>query len=153
MLQQQELDELEKKNGVLLNQLNIMMNLEENSEGWNPEQASLDSPIINRFHYLARKIQHPIDLEWSMLEDLVVEITPDFYKEICGNQDKLSPLEMRVTMLIHLQFINSEICVLLDKTSQNITNIRRRINKKLFNAKSAKKLDFNLKTIGKQQNV
>ena len=56
----------------------------------------------------------------------------------------LSKLELQACILIILEFTNGEIATLFDTTPQRITNIKSRINKKLFNDESASTLPANL---------
>lgn len=64
---------------------------------------------------------------------------------VLRNKDNnLTYRETRVCMLIKLRFIPSEIRVLLNLSSQQATNTRSSINKKLFGKESAKSLDCNI---------
>jgi len=49
--------------------------------------------------------------------------------------------------MIRLYLIPSEISVLLDISGQNLTNIRSKINRKLFGNDGTKKLDYNLRQL------
>ncbi|MBE6262016.1 MAG: hypothetical protein E7107_14595 [Prevotella sp.] len=66
---------------------------------------------------------------------------------IIGKDGKLSYLEMKTCVLTLLKFKNSDIAVLLEEKPQRITNMKSRINKKLFGMESASTLLDNLKRV------
>ena len=64
---------------------------------------------------------------------------------VIAKDDKLSYLEMKTCVLTLLKFKNSDIAVLLEEKPQRITNMKSRINKKLFGVESASTLQDNLR--------
>ena len=113
-------------------------------EKWNIEQALLDSHIVHHLHQSASKAQGATSAEWNDLRDVVSEHLPDFYQRITAHKD-LTDKEILVCILSKLRFIPSEMVILLGLTSQRITNIRSRINMKLFHEKGAQGLEANLR--------
>ena len=75
---------------------------------------------------------------------------PTFYRGILMNED-LTKFEKEICMLCRLNFYNSEIGVLLSKSTQSITNTKCKVNDKLFGQKSATSLKKNLVRVGKDK--
>ncbi len=65
---------------------------------------------------------------------------PDFNSIMEGAVRALSLTEQRVCMLLLLGFKNKVLAALLHVTPQRITNLRRRINSKLFGDASSRTL-------------
>ena len=88
----------------------------------------------------------PTENQWNHLKTLFDQ----FFSTATSTTDRrfssLSILELRVYMLIMLKFTNGEIAVLLDVTPQRITNIKSRINHKLFADSTASNLEKNIKS-------
>ena len=103
--------------------------------------------LINSFHRKCsgRKGEsQPKEKEWK---ELIVQFKKNMPVEqvaVC-KKGLLSKLELQACILIMLDFSNGEIAVLFNTTPQRITNIKSRINKKLFNDESASTLQANLK--------
>ncbi len=62
--------------------------------------------------------------------------------------DGLTKLEKEICMLCRLNFPNGEMAVLLDKSTQSVTNIKSKVNFKLFGEKSATSLKKNFMRLG-----
>ena len=88
----------------------------------------------------------PSETQWMLLEEQVRYIFPEFYSKV-ADINKLSCREKRISILTFLSFSSSEIIILLQTTSQIVTNAKRSINTKLFNEESAKNLYRNLKKL------
>lgn len=88
-------------------------------------------------------MEHELDAATRLVEDVL----PGFFSKISSPEYKLTEHEVRVCVLIRLNFIPSEIAVLFNISQQRVTNIRSRINKKLFNAGGATQLDRSLKRL------
>ena len=111
---------------------------------WDSSNSLLHYSIVRRFHEKATRLEVPTEREWKDLEATVSYRLQPFYQFISSQENKLTILEMRLALLIRLNFIVSECCILLDKRSQSITNLRAKINKKLFNAKGTRNLDSDI---------
>ena len=88
----------------------------------------------------------PSEAQWMLLEEQVRYIFPEFYSKV-ADINKLSCREKRISILTFLSFSSSEIIILLQTTSQIVSNAKRSINTKLFNEESAKNLYRNLKKL------
>ena len=111
----------------------------------NPQFALL----IEDFHRKAIRKKNtslPQRADWDQLIRLFAQKQPEAYVAI-GREQTLSSQELRACILLLLKFTNGEIISLLDITSQGMTNIRTRINEKLFRESKASTLDFRLKEI------
>ena len=109
--------------------------------------ATLDEETIyKRFRELTSgkmNTPHPTDEEWQELSFVVSKYFPFIFNRMC-NCEKLSQLEMRVCMLTRLRFTNKEMTILLDSSASSISNIRQKINERLFGEKSSKTLFDNM---------
>ena len=81
-----------------------------------------------------------------LLRSLLQENVPLFYDKVILNGD-LTMQESQTCILCRLDFLTSEIAVLLGTTSQSITNAKISANQKLFGEKKASTLKNNLKRI------
>lgn len=80
--------------------------------------------------------------EWKELIDFICHCYPIFAQQI--NDKKLSLQELKVCVLTRLEFSNGEMQVLLNTSSQSITNMKSKVNKKIFNKDGAATLYKNL---------
>ncbi len=105
--------------------------------------------MIEEFHEKAerkRNTSMPTKLEWEHFLRLFAQTQPKAYAAI-GREQTLSPQELRVCILLLLKFANSEIIALLNISSQSLTNVKSRINEKLFGVSNASTLENNIKEI------
>ena len=131
-----------------IQQMNLALNsfhqVGEN-ENWMTEISLLDNELVNHFHAQANGVSCKIsDSEWEKLKSLVEKQQPDFIRFISAPDKGLTDREYLVAILVKLHFIPSELSLLLGVGSQQITNIRSKINSKLFGKSGAKTLDANL---------
>lgn len=131
-----------------IQQMNLALNsfhqVGEN-ENWMTEISLLDNELVNHFHAQANGVSCKIsDSEWEKLKSLVEKQQPDFIRFISAPDKGLTDREYLVAILVKLHFIPSELSLLLGVGSQQITNIRSRINCKLFGKSGAKTLDTNI---------
>lgn len=118
----------------------------------NPEIFDLERnlrkcDIATRLHALASRGKESTTHEIDAITGLISSSLPDFHRAITAATAGLTDREILVCMLIRLGFIPSEIATLLDLSLQNITNIRSKINRKLFNADGTKSLDARLRRL------
>lgn len=85
----------------------------------------------------------PTEEEWQELSLVVSKYFPFIYNKMC-NCEKLSRLEMRVCILTRLRFTNKEMTILLNSSASSISNIRQKVNERLFGGKSSKTLFDNM---------
>ena len=131
-----------------IQQMNLALNsfhqVGEN-ENWMTEISLLDNELVNHFHAQANGVSCKIsDSEWEKLKSLVEKQQPDFIRFISAPDKGLTDREYLVAILVKLHFIPSELSLLLGVGSQQITNIRSKINSKLFGKGGAKTLDANI---------
>ena len=109
----------------------------------------LESDIVKDFREKAKgklNMSLPTDEEWRLLTALFGNCLPIFYNAITKD-DLLSTKEIQTCMLIRLNFSEGEIAVLLDTTIQRVSNIKSRVNKKMFSDVKASTLRDNMKSI------
>lgn len=105
-----------------------------------------DAPIIDTMHEHAGSSCKATVAEISCLRKHADDYLPDFMKSLDIEKNNLSNLEVAVCILVKLQFITSEISCLLDISPQRLTNIRKRLNMKIFGEDGgAKEFDFRIK--------
>ena len=80
------------------------------------------------------------------LRDVAAKHIPVFIKTLNNTGYQLQSLETNLCILIKAGFRPSEIAILMNMTPQNISNLRARLNKKMFNTDKGAK-DFNEKII------
>ena len=85
----------------------------------------------------------PSKAEWRMLEVQFSKDMPVTYR-VLAEEKKLSPLELRVCILLILGFEDSSIVNLTDSIPQTISNTKSRANKKIFKEKGAHTLKASL---------
>ncbi len=108
------------------------------------EHSVLALAIVEKMHAHAAKATLPASEDWSELMRAVEVSLPDFFSFICERQPSLNNREHKVCVLTRLKFIPSEIAVLLSLSQQAITNLRTRLNSKLFNEEGARSFSQNI---------
>ena len=111
---------------------------------WELEQSLLQHDIVKRMHQHACKLAVPSDAEWKDLQGVVEKSLPDFYAKLSANEAQFTDQEWKVCLLVKLNFIPSELTVLLNLSKQRVTNIRTRLNQKLFGESGSRTFDSNL---------
>ena len=109
----------------------------------NDPQLSL---LIEDFHQKASRKKStalPLKSDWVRLVHLFAKSQPVAYASI-GRENVLSSQELKVCILLLLDFTNGEIISLLNISPQRMTNVRTNINEKLFKETNAHSLDKNL---------
>ena len=105
--------------------------------------------MIEEFHKKAERKRNtslPTRLEWDNILRLFALTQPKAYAAI-GREQTLSPQELKACELLLLKFTNSEVIALLDISPQSLTNVKTRINEKLFGVAKASTLENNTKNI------
>lgn len=107
------------------------------------EQRILNSTIAKHFRDLAQKpAKLPSSTDWKSMLDMISRELPSFQALLCDNQLNLRQEEMNICMLIRLRFKPKEICNLTGLSSQNVTNIRKRLLYKIYGDESGGSKDF-----------
>ena len=140
---QEKQKELDKLRGMLTN----FDFRDSDVESLNNVNGVFDSPVVIQMHRRAAKCSSPTDVELNNLMIFTQTQLPNFWNTINGLGYNLTDKEKLVAMLVKLRFLPSEISVLLNLSSQRVSNMRSSINKKLFKQSGTKSLDFNLRGI------
>lgn len=115
-----------------------------NKESWNAEQLLIDHEIVLRIHKHAAKGTILPANEWNDLMGIIEKILPYFFNFISRSELSLSLQEKVLCVLTRLHFIPTEIATLLGLKKQRISNLRRALNKKLFNQEGSKTFTANI---------
>jgi len=137
--QQQKEEEIEK-----LRQMLDDYQTNTHADQWELEQSLLQHDIVKRMHQHAYKLVVPSDAEWNDLQGVVEKSLPEFYAKLSANEAQLTDQEWKVCLLVKLNFIPSELTVLLNLSKQRVTNIRTHLNQKLFGESGSRTFDSNL---------
>ena len=137
--QQQKEEEIEK----LRQMLDAYQN-HTHADQWESGQSLLQHDIVKRMHQHAYKLAVPSDAEWQDLQGVVEKSLPEFYAKLIAFAGQLTDQEWKVCLLVKLNFIPSELTVLLGLSKQRVTNIRTHLNKKLFGESGSRTFDANL---------
>ena len=138
---QEKQKELDKLKGLLANYEFIDSDVESINNG------VFDNPVVIQMHRHAAKCTSPSDVEWNNLMTFTQTMLPNFWNTINDVDYALTDKEKIVAILVKLRFLPSEITVLLNLSSQRVSNMRSFINKKMFRQSGSKSLDFNLRGI------
>ena len=138
-VQQQKEEEIEK-----LQQMLDAYKGHTHTGQWELEQSLLQHDIVKRMHRHAYKLAVPSDAEWQDLQGVVEKSLPEFYAKLAATESQLTDQEWKVCLLVKLNFIPSELTVLLGLSKQRVTNIRTNLNKKLFGESGSRTFDVNL---------
>lgn len=119
-------------------------------------ESFIDCNAANKLH--AKTIIHPnsaVKIEedlWEELKKHIQRSCPGFLTVL--NAYSLNPTYEKIVLLNTFDFTNGEISILLDKTSQQISNIHNRLSKKMFpSSKDTRKLKQNLREILRNKRV
>lgn len=137
--QQQKEQEIEK-----LQQMLAAYQEHTHAGQWELEQSLLQHDIVKRMHQHAYKLAVPSDAEWKDLQGIVEKSLPEFYAKLAAYEAQLTNQEWKVCLLVKLNFIPSELTVLLNLSKQRVTNIRTHLNQKLFGESGSRTFDANL---------
>ena len=94
-------------------------------------------PIVIQIRWKARKTTKPMDKdEISRLKELFKD-----YRPLSNWENTLNNNEYLICLLVRLDFVPAEICILTDLSSSNISNIRKRLLEKMTGREGSPK-DF-----------
>ena len=138
--------ELEASGRRLRAELDKMQDMSSTDADWASLQKLMESDLINNLHEQAAHGRSAGQKDWSRLNTYVENRYPRFLSFINNlGSSSLSQNEKKVAILIKLHFLSSEISCLLDISPQNLSNIRRRLNLKLFGSSRTSELDRNIR--------
>ena len=133
----------------LLGQIDRYKKLIDELPDHDKEAAIMGSDIVVAFQKMASvkpKSQVPTVGDWQRLMGMFAKSIPKFYEGILLNDD-LTKLEKEICMLCRLNFSNGQISVLLDKSTQSVTNTKSKVNIKLFGQKTVTSFKKNLQSM------
>lgn len=110
----------------------------------NLAQNLLQHDTVKQMHQYAYRLVVPSDQEWSDLVQAATVFLPDFTNKLNAYAEQITIQERMVCLLVKLNFIPSEISVLLGISKQRVTNIRSALNQKLFGEKGCRTFDDNI---------
>ena len=116
----------------------------EQQKKWDASQAMLHDAIVIHLHKMASKACKATEEEWQSLNQFAIKNMPAFLDKVCDEEIHLTEKEIKVCILTRLQFIPTEMAVLLDLSRQRITNVKANANKKLFDEAGALTFDSNI---------
>lgn len=138
--------ELEASGRRLRAELDKMQDMSSTDADWALLQKLMESDLIKNLHDQAAHGRSAGQKDWSRLNTYVENRYPRFLSFINNlGSSSLSQNEKKVAILIKLHFLSSEISCLLDISPQNLSNIRRRLNLKLFGSSRTSELDRNIR--------
>ena len=104
--------------------------------------------VYQRFIKLSDNGKQPTKAEWVDLQDAIFSAYPNFSELMTVHYDDLDDKEYKVCLLIRADFKPNSISNMLDVLPSTITQIRKRLNKKLFGRQeNSKDFDILLKKI------
>lgn len=102
--------------------------------------------IVLVFKGMANHGKVPTEEQWKVLAKSLNDLSPTFLNVL--NDKKLTENEYRVCMLVWLLFCPRELAILMNLSSSNISNIRKRMAYKIFGEDmSATKFDKRIREI------
>lgn len=109
------------------------------------KKALMTSSIVLVFKHLTipkHKIILPTENQWEQLVNAIRQAVPLFYNTITFSN--LTPSEFRVALLTFLDFRVNDIALLMNCSSQRISNAKRNANKKMFGREDSSSFKANL---------
>ena len=109
-----------------------------------------DSDIVKLFRrYGMEKVQHPTSEEWASLQKYMNEMLPNFFSVLISSEGKLNEFEIQLCMLRRLQIPLPDVAFIMNRDSNLLSVMRRRILEKVFRTTEggAKELDRRLLTL------
>ena len=141
---QEEIVSIQKENEILKSKIEVLKHKEVIQEQVNKSKELKDTDIAKRIAYL---INHPTvcmtETEWEKLADTASIYFPELLHDL-NKTPKISQQEMRTCILLCFSLRESDIALLLNTSSQRITNAKSTLNMKLFGDNSARSLYRNL---------
>lgn len=112
--------ELLQQNAEYAAQLNLMKN----------KDSILKTPIVKQIHEMSTRDAHPTAEEWRQLHTLVEDLHPHLFLTLSKDYT-LTEQEQHAVCLIVAKCTPSQMSVLLVYSKSNVSNLRRRLYRKL----------------------
>ena len=140
-----------KKKGEELEALRTQMTeyvgQEQNVDIWDEARTMFNDEAVTRLHEMLERGKMPGNKELKECVKLVETRLPTFWSVVSDPTKKLTLQEIQVCALLRACFIPSEIATIMNVSLQRTTNMKTKINQKLFGVKSAKGLEDRLMTL------
>ena len=136
-------DEIQKLQQTLLIYQNDAANIEERVD----ERTFLENKEVKHLHNLAIVGKSATPNELAAIRAIAKSSIPNLYRLITAPEYGLKDYEIDVCVLMRMQFVPTEIAILMRYSMQRVTNIKSSINKKLFGAQGARTLGAHLQKI------
>ena len=133
-------NELSSKSSLVLDKEKSIMMLKDEIEALtndcpqdNNESYAMfqQKAMVIKFRELAEKGIEPSSQQWDVLDNIFESFFKQFRLSLEKNC-KLNENEYRICMLVWLGFVPNQMKILMGMSSSNISNIRKRLSKKLF---------------------
>ena len=138
-----EKSRLLEENEVLQKRIDELHNNEAISKHIEVSESFKKEMIVNQILNLAEKRSSPVkEIFWKELIKVFGKKFPVLYNDL--RQHCNAPQTIRICILTVLDISNDDQAIMLDTTKQRVSNVRRDLNKMLFNEPSSRTLRKNL---------
>ena len=138
-----EKSRLLEENEVLQKRIDELQNNEAISKHIEVSESFKKEMIVNQILNLAEKRSGPVKENfWKELIKVFGKKFPALYNDL--HQHCNAPQPIRICILTVLDISNDDQAIMLDTTKQRVSNVRRDLNKMLFNEPSSRTLRKNL---------
>jgi len=138
-----EKSRLLEENEVLQKRIDELHNNEAISKHIEVSESFKKEMIVNQILNLAEKRSGPVkEIFWKELIKVFGKKFPVLYNDLRQHCD--APQTIRICILTVLDISNDDQAIMLDTTKQRVSNVRRDLNKTLFNEPSSRTLRKNL---------
>jgi len=138
-----EKSRLLEENEVLQKRIDELHNNEAISKHIEVSESFKKEMIVNQILNLAEKRSGPVKEHfWTELIKVFGKKFPALYNDL--HQHCNAPQTIRICILTVLDISNDDQAIMLDTTKQRVSNVRRDLNKTLFNEPSSRTLRKNL---------
>ena len=111
-----------------------------NVNNWHLENDIYQTEIVCRMHSLASIGKCGSDSDWTLLRATVNRYLPQFLPNLSEYCNNLNLRETNLCILVKLNFIPTEIAVLLSMKKQSVVNLRVRLLRKIFHVEGNTKM-------------
>lgn len=107
------------------------------------EERLMNSDLTGYFQKLAKNAMVPSPTDWHKMREMIDDILPSFKTTFYNEKHVLRSEEYHVCILVRLHFKPLEISILTGLSQANVTVMRKRMLKKVFD-KEGKPKDFDI---------
>ena len=117
---------------------------------WGLSDVLQDSSIVQHLREKALRGGKATELEQKKFRNKVTLYLPEALTTLCMQNPDISTKEKLICLFVFAHFSPNEICVLMEMKPANLSNIRKRLNRKLFSSDGGAK-EFDEKIQGYSQ--